>query len=409
MGWPRGCGTSRHCSSSTGWWTPRNWTGRWRRSCPGRPRRTGHEWWRAPGWMRGSGHGCSPTPTSRCPNWACPWAAAFRSSGSRWWPTPRPRTTWSSARSARATRSPCSARHRPGTRARATGPGWSAIRAACCASSAARPARTSRSPCGTPPRSPGTWCCPGGPLARSATARPNWPRSSPATASLASPTSDATGRGPLAGPDLEREALGDRAADVQPGNIRLAHDQPHRSGMVIVRLHELDVLVGAGAVGTERVEQAVVATHLRRVVMRRLIAAAAVVADEHGLRFRPERCPGQRPRAVADQRDLLAFRGPAQAAAQRLPAHRLPGLPRVTELVRAVAAHRLQPAGIYRDVLDFGHAFSLRAGAPRCWRVSDVTVPPGWRTRSPAGRRARDPAGRRDQGPFRTSGARRAR
>ena len=54
-------------------------------------------------------------------------------------------TTWSSARSARAIRAPCSARRRPGTRASPTARGRSRSRAPCCASSAPTCRTTSRS------------------------------------------------------------------------------------------------------------------------------------------------------------------------------------------------------------------------------------------------------------------------
>jgi predicted signal transduction protein with EAL and GGDEF domain len=72
------------------------------------------------------------------------WAADCRSSGSRSWRTRSAHTTSWSAPCARATRSPCSARPPPGTRARATARAWSAIRAECSPSSASRSTRRSR-------------------------------------------------------------------------------------------------------------------------------------------------------------------------------------------------------------------------------------------------------------------------
>ena len=83
----------------------------------------------APGATTASGTGCWPTRTPRCPRWACRWAAACRSSGSRWWRTPRTAqrrrlhaVLLLPDRAARA-------RHRPGTRARPTGRAWCATRA----------------------------------------------------------------------------------------------------------------------------------------------------------------------------------------------------------------------------------------------------------------------------------------
>ena len=77
-------------------------------------RRTARASSRAPGWIRSSSSDCSQTrarPRSRS---ASTPGRRRPSSRSR---TPRTCTTWSSARSARATRRPCSARRPTGTRA----------------------------------------------------------------------------------------------------------------------------------------------------------------------------------------------------------------------------------------------------------------------------------------------------
>ena len=69
-------------------------------------------------------------------------------------------TTWSCARSARATRGPCSASRPSGTSPRPTGRARSSIRAACCARSGSTCPRTSRSACGTRPPSSAISSCP---------------------------------------------------------------------------------------------------------------------------------------------------------------------------------------------------------------------------------------------------------